>query len=822
MRLEGRVVDAEGAGTRATVWLDSEPPRSVATEEDGTFAFEHVVGRDYQLFATAGDRVGGPIAHHLTASSDPVVVRLVASARVLVMVTDDDGAAVANATLRLDDFADVGATTDATGKATLSPVRPGLVSVEVSAGGYATAHGVSQVGSPGASAKLDVKLHRGVAVSGRVVDEAGKGLTHVRVTAGEALWWMPAIAGQATTNEQGEFKIAALAAGTHVLTAKDDDHAPGRSAPVTVTRDAVSGVTIELKEGGTIAGKVVDARGASVPFATIRIAQPGAELSPGRQATADRQGEFLVRGLPRTRVQVRAVSEEASSKLLDLDLSPRALARDVRLVVDETGTITGVVADERGQPIPEIQVTATADYLSNERATLAGVSSGTTNGAGEFTIRGLSQGSYRVRAVRPSGGSRPWETPGVVAKPGDTNVKVTLPAAATLAGKVALESGKPPALATVQIGYHVATPVAADGSFRIEELMPGSYDLRVVGPEFAELAQRDVKLDAGKVTDLGTLTVFRGRTLVGRVLDASGAPVVDARVTVARTLVSMEGADDQVRNIEDIAGARVATTDRDGAFTIIGIAKTRAYAGAVSLERGRANPVEIAEGAEDPAPITLALRAFGSIRGKVTSKGQPLGGVSISDRLEGSTAQVQLARSSDDGSFVLDRVPSGKHVLGAMQTQGMSSVSTSATVEVAPGATATATLDIPVGAVALTVQVEALPSNKLDAAQVFMFRGAVDATTGKQVNEAFAAGGMQGMKFWFGAGKPMPEFAQLVPAVFSVCGVPIAGNLSDSKFQQRLQQNLNSLVVVCKRVTVAASPEKQSIVLALPSMPPLP
>ena len=43
------------------------------------------------------------------------------------------------------------------------------------------------------------------------------------------------------------------------------------------------------------------------------------------------------------------------------------------------------------------------------------------------------------------------------------------------------------------------------------------------------------------------------------------------------------------------------------------------------------------------------------------------------------------------------------------------------------------------------------------------------------------------MKFWFGEGKPPAEFDELVAGDYSVCTIPITGDLSDSTFQQRLQ-----------------------------------
>ena len=827
LRLEGQVLDEGGAGVGgATVWLSSVPPRTAKTEADGSFAFDKVVGREYELTASAGPRTGGPVSYRLTEKSDPVVIRIAQGATVQVEVTADTGEPIEGATVKLDDFSEASATTAKNGIASLSPVRPGWVGVEVSANGYAGASTFGQVGSGGATATLHVKLHKGVSVSGRVVDESGKGLAKVQVTVGEA-WFMPMKSAEATTDDKGDFTFAAIAPGSHTFEAQDGEHAPGKSLPVTVADRTISGIAITMKEGGSLAGKVVDTKGAAVPYATVRIAPKSdgddrmEQMTQGRQAVADSKGVFEVRGLPRTKLQARASSEDATSKLADLDLTTKPAAKDISLVLDEVGTIAGTVVDDQGKPVPEVQVTALPDYFAAEQPSLAGLTSATTDGAGAFTIKGLPDGSYRLTASR-AGGSRAFERTGTQAKTGDKGVKLVLPAPAVLVGKIQIEGGTAPKIANVQLGWHPATPANADGSFKIEDLEPGSYDVHIRGLEFAQFTHTDVKLEAGKTTDMGTITVVKGRKLTGKVVDANGTPVAGARVTVSRTLFSLEGADDQMENLAEMSGARLTTTDQNGDFTVIGIAKTHAYAGAEHPDKGRASPVDVPEGTDDPPPVTLALRGFGSITGKVTQKGEPQGGVTITDTTKGSIAQVAVTRTADDGTFTLSKVAEGTHVLNAMQMKGFSANTTSATVDVTAGKQATVAIDIPVGTISLAVTIKGLPAAKLDAAQIFLGRGQVAATTAKQLNDAFSSGGMAGMQFWFGAGKPMPTFNDLVPGDYSVCGLPITGNLMDASFAQRLQEHVDLLKVYCKPISLQPSPQSQSIELDLPGMAALP
>jgi hypothetical protein len=232
--------------------------------------------------------------------------------------------------------------------------------------------------------------------------------------------------------------------------------------------------------------------------------------------------------------------------------------------------------------------------------------------------------------------------------------------------------------------------------------------------------------------------------------------------------------------------------------------------------------VSVPAGTEDPPQMTLALRAFGSIRGKVTQKGEPLASVGVSETAKGGGAAAVFTQTASDGTFAMAKVPEGTHILSTVQAGLMTMKSTSVTVTVDAGKETQVTIDIPVGTIELTVQVQALPGNKVDAAQVFLLRGNVAVTNAKQLVDGLFQGSMQGMKFWFGQGKPQPVFDELVAGDYSVCAIPITGDLSDPQFMQRIQENMQTLAVYCKATTVTPSPQQQTFVDGVPAMTPLP
>lgn len=830
LRLEGQVVDADGHGVGgAEVLLSSVPPRTTKTEEDGTFAFDKLVGRDYALIASTADNIGGPIQYKLTEASDPVVIRLAAGAKLVVTVSDDAGKPIEGADVKLASMTEQGARTGGDGVATIKPVAAGIVTVQATAPGYAPNSAFTQIGGVGSTGNLKLTLHEGHAVSGRVIDEGGRPIAKVHITT-SSLWDLPQGIEPVVTDAKGQFAIPALAAGNHVLVATDEEHAPARSAPVNVGERPVTGVEITMRAGGMVAGSVVDDTGKPVPYATVRVGGSGMQersVIPSRQATTDKMGAFELRGLSRAKLAVRAEGDAAASAIASVDLTTELAKKDLKLVLDVKGTIAGHVVDETGQPVAEVQVSAFPDILAGEAPealSLAGMSSASTDGAGHFVIRGLPDGGYRVRAARASGsGAYDWGQEGVPARTGDKAVKIVLKAPGSIVGKVALEDGSVPRLATVSLGWQTSTMVAPDGTFKLDDLTPRTYDLRVHGPDFAETLQHDIEVKSGESTDVGTITLQRGRKLTGRVVDAKGNAVAGARVRVGDMLVSAQGAEEQLESLEEMSGGRVGVSDQDGRFSLLGLGKKRTNVIADHPTRGRSNALEIPAGTEDPPPVTLAILGYGSVTGKVTSQGKPLAGVAITDTPKGGGAQVQFAQSDADGTFTLNKVTEGTHVLSALQQGGFTSLkSASTTVQVTAGKATTVTLDIPVGSISLSVIVKALPNNQVDAAQVFLFRGTFAATNAKELNEGFFGGGAQGMKFWFGEGKPVPEFDELVAGTYSVCTIPITGDLNDPTFQARIQQHLDALKVYCKTAKVAASPAKQTFIAEVPAMSPLP
>src|SRR5262249_24459346 len=150
----------------ATVVIASNPPRSMLTEGDGSFAFDGLLARPYTLIARAAKGVAGPITARLTAKSEPIVLRLRPAAKLTASVGGTDGKSISGATVELRG-ADIQQATSKAGTAVISPVVPGNYHIAAWSDGMAHSFQRIQIGKGDAQARLI--LSTGAPVTGRVV-----------------------------------------------------------------------------------------------------------------------------------------------------------------------------------------------------------------------------------------------------------------------------------------------------------------------------------------------------------------------------------------------------------------------------------------------------------------------------------------------------------------------------------------------------------------------------------------------------------------------------------------------------------------------------
>jgi len=844
LRLEGQVLDAGNLPVDgARVAISTDPPRTTETEKDGSFRFDRLVGKHYRLTASHSGRVGGPVVHKLSETSDPVILRLRSGA--VVEVTVVDGATrspVAGARLELRTIDKLHAVTDAAGQARISGVATGFSTLVTRADGYAPDQQFLSIpDSTTGPIPVQVALRAGGGVSGVVLDQDGNPINGARVLATEAsaLFSLQKSAEDGVwTGPDGRFTIPALAPATYRFSAFHENYPTAASSPVTVEAGRPTpDVRITMQAGARLSGRVETDAGQPAPWARVRCGkQDGTPFSGGaiggprvRQAVADEDGAFKFTGLPRARVSLLAQTEEAASEMQSVDLAGNLSVDYVILRLAVAGRIAGTVVNAAGEPVAEVQVTANADIWTDGMSAetrLRGQSTAVTDGGGNFVLKNLAEGTYRLRASRSAGAFRQYLKAGVQAHTGDEDVKIVLEEDGGLKGKVVLADGGNPTRFSVALTVPPGVPVtSADGSFEIDEVAPGNYRVTIRGQDFADTVVPDVEVTANQVTDLGVITVPSGRSVHGRVLEENGSVVPGATVVAAKRLVG-DGANLTLQlgtAVEESMGLKRTVSDRDGFYRITGIPTDRHLLVAEHGKLGRSNAVILPAG-PDGASFDLVLLGCGSVAGVVTENGKPASGAVIQANSKGEASQLVVVHAGPDGSYLIKKLHAGEHRITAalLGASGMGARSNGRIVKVLPNEQIRVDIDITGGDVTLTVQVKGVDGAAIDTAQVIMLKGTHQVGGVEDLNKvAMSSGGGIMQTFWLPV-KPA-VFKDLEPAEYTLCVIPINGNMNDPAFTQRLRKHAAThLKVYCSPMPVAATPVEQTRTVVVPPMDPLP
>jgi protocatechuate 3,4-dioxygenase beta subunit len=826
LRLEGQVIDPDEQPVGgAVVALDSNPPRTTTTEADGSFGFDELLPRAYELEASAGRLYAGPVVTRLTAATEPVVLRATPGGTVHVrVVAAEDDAPVAGAEVALRSSLTWSAVTGDDGLAVIEGVGPGWRTVRVDAAGYAPATDlISSRGTPEAPTTVAIRLRRGAAIAGTVIDPGGAPVAGARVWATDAANPWPTVDPRldaVSTGDDGRFRIPAVAAGTWRVHAADDHHAPGAAAPMRLDGEhPVEDVTITLAAGATIAGVVTGPDGQPLPAATVRVAGRGIDWSLVRESSSGADGRYRLSGLPRRGFDVVAAHDVGSSEVIPVDLASRLEAR-VDLPITIRGTLAGLVVDGGGQPIPEAQIVITPEWTGEvgERQSwrARGEAMLIADGGGAFRFTGLPPGSYRLQAARP-GGDRAMIRlhPGVVARPGTETLRVVVQADGVITGRVLYQDGNPAGVFRIGLGKGWPRPfVTDDGRFRLEA-PAGTYDLVVEGESFARTVVADVEVAEGETTDLASITVERGRSLSGRVVDSEGAPVEGATVATG-LLISGGGTELNIPSEGHLV--KEATTDADGDYLIAGLGEHPLMVVAGHEHRGRSPSVSVSRG---PASVRvdLVLQPTGGLEGTVTRDGQPLPDTVVIANPRGATSSNFFVVTGPDGSYAFERLSAGSYFVSAMIGGGGPRPKDMHTRDLTIEAGRTSKVDIAIEPGPLTITVDA----RTDAGAPVLFGQVVaanlafDAETLEAARDRFQPGDdtvfhIRTITF----GKPVTiEGAR--PGTFTVCVVPAPVDPDDPASMRKAMEAIDNLPLQCETRELAAEPAGLDWTLTVPA-----
>jgi hypothetical protein len=311
-------------------------------------------------------------------------------------------------------------------------------------------------------------------------------------------------------------------------------------------------------------------------------------------------------------------------------------------------------------------------------------------------------------------------------------VKLVVRDDGTLTGKLALADGKVPAFAMLALGATNPVPASdKDGAFTLTAAA-GTHTLTISGPGFVQL-RREVTITEGEATDLGTVTLAAGRSIAGRVVDESGAPVAEATVAAGALLT---GGGSELYIPSESIGAKRTETDDDGRFVLDGFPPAAITVIAGKDGAGRSASVRIPPSA-DSATLALVLAPTTSIAGKVTRDGAPLADTIVIAKPIGALDQNFFVTTGPDGTFALDALAPGAYVVSPMLGGGGNRPKDIYVrrVDVELGERAQAEIDATGGSGKLAVHVQGADGAAIAMAQVAVMGAAISPHTAEELRD---------------------------------------------------------------------------------------
>jgi protocatechuate 3,4-dioxygenase beta subunit len=562
----------------------------------------------------------------------------------------------------------------------------------------------------GAPARCDVELAPASRISGRVVDESGRGvagaaleaesversglqglerLERIRADWCEGRLLLPAAACE--SGPDGSFRLVSLEPAAHDLSARKDGYLEAKSFGIPAGSPEV---ILTLKRGSALTGRVLDPGGAPVKEAQVL-------LTRSRSAEVHRLFDWMQVEVDSSRSEVRAATDPEGRFRLEgltagsFDLSVSAerfppLQKEVAhagapldlgdLILEEPRSISGAVYGPAGAPAagarvwaapPRKQVQPSNSLRLADPEPLAETKSGTD---GSFNLTGLRAGSFEVRASAEGFA----EAAAVAVTAGQRGLKLVLQRGLRIQGTVVEEETSAPVSgAEVRLGRRgeVLAETDARGTFRVSGLPVdslhgnGTTTVQVSHPSFDLYQDWNARVLGRDEKSPLRISLSRSERITGRISGPSGLPAAGARVWI-----EVQGLPPDAMGYNPARDLR-AVSGSEGEFTMPAPAALRSMVGEIRFSvaashllhgRGRTGPIGLPPTGANWPEVQIVL-GRSAIEGKVTDEeGRPIARARVACRRREDSASGRsgpsapqpvgawdgpLAYSGPDGSY---------------------------------------------------------------------------------------------------------------------------------------------------------------------------
>ena len=383
---------------------------------------------------------------------------------------------------------------------------------------------------------LSIKLVRGAVIAGTILDAHGNPLASAQVSALQAvvvngerkLVDPPGAARWVTTDDRGRYRVFGLVPGEYTVRTSGSS---GFASDVRLT------TAEELDQ----ASRELRAPVSAAPTAPVERRAP-----PVRQAPAYFPG----------------VADPALAQFLTVEAGEERTGVNVRTTLARAVQVDGMSIGPNGQPLQNVLIGIANASAGSLYTSPGGVRPGAD---GRFTLPGLTPARWLLfgRGTEAAGKTEQYplwaETEFTVEEQDVSGVVLRFMRGGVVSGRIAFRGeAAPPNPASVQLslsplpaiqGTASATagvPAQADGSFRITDVAPGKYRLRVTGAgswslRSAILNGRDtldvpLEIPPGEnVDNLAVTLIDRPAEVTGTLFDQLGRPAPEYAVIVFST-----------------------------------------------------------------------------------------------------------------------------------------------------------------------------------------------------------------------------------------------------------------------------------------------
>ncbi|WP_281658304.1 carboxypeptidase regulatory-like domain-containing protein [Halobacillus sp. Cin3] len=625
--IEVRILDANGSVIQTTF-----------TDTNGNYLVDQLAPGTYTLFASfQGYQTNFSTVTIPPGGMETVDIGMTPNPGTIMGTIDSllSGDPISGAVLKVIDQNNVqvdSVVADQNGHYTIAGLPPGSYSIVASAEGFETKVGGAIV-LAGSTSVVDLSLDvQPGTIIGTITPVQPK--TLVQLYSAENVFLISTLADAA-----GNYEFMNLAPGSYIVSASAPDYSTVSAGALVVSNQSTT-VDLTLNANpASFSGQVVDEGGEPIGNATISVLD--ANETPIGIAGTDADGFYSIANIPAGPSTIVISAPGYSLVLSEIILPPGGDVSDVDFVLlANPGGINGEVTDaDTGSALPNAVVVVRESGTEDQA-----VATVTTDPFGNYTVTGLSPGSYTITASLTGYGTQTFGVTVVSDMNANGNIALSQ-VRGSIEGQLIDSDGNPITGAGLQVrllnelNVVIATTLAQpDGSFQFENILPGSYIVSANATGY-QSGSVGVTVEADETSQATLSLAPFPATLTGQVLNQlTGIGIDGSSVTVTDPFTG--------KIIGD------TFTDADGNFILNNLAAGSYNVTASASGFGSVSTSVLLESGNTTAVVLSLSPNPGEVAGSVSDRmtGEPLGGASV-EIFDETGAFILSTSTNSNGNF---------------------------------------------------------------------------------------------------------------------------------------------------------------------------